>query len=37
MYGAFTALSTVYIILFVPETKGKTSEEMRQHFMRKGK
>jgi len=37
-YGLFAGicvLGTIFIIMFVPETKGKTSEEIELHFKRK--
>ena len=32
LYGAFCTLGTVYIFFGVPETKGKTPEEILQYF-----
>ena len=32
LYGAFCMLGTVYIFFGVPETKGKTPEEILQYF-----
>jgi len=31
-YGAISAAGVVFVLLLVPETKGKTPEEMKRHF-----
>ena len=33
--GSFTAVAVLYVGMFVPETKGKTQEEMKQYFQGK--
>ena len=33
--GSFTAVAVLYVGMFVPETKGKTQEEMKDYFMGK--
>ncbi len=32
LYGAFCAVLLVFICVFVPETKGKTLEEIERHW-----
>jgi len=34
VYGAFSAVLLVFVLRFVPETKGKTLEEIEKHWMR---
>jgi hypothetical protein len=31
-YGAFTFLGLIFIIIWVPETKGKSEAEIQEHF-----
>ncbi len=31
-YASFCAVGTVLLVLFLPETKGKSPDEMREHF-----
>ena len=33
LFGAFCAVGIVFVLIFVPETKGKTPEDMKNHFM----
>lgn len=35
MYAGFCAFGTVFVIFVVPETKGKTPDDMKQHFIKK--
>jgi len=37
LFGSICAVGTVFVVLFVPETKGKTSEEIRQLFDKNAK
>lgn len=34
VYGAFCVIEVLFIIFFVPETKGKTLEEIEKHWMK---
>ena len=34
-FGGICLLGTVFIMLMVPETKGKTEEDMKEYFMGK--
>jgi SP family xylose:H+ symportor-like MFS transporter len=34
VYGAFCVVLLVFVWLFLPETKGKTLEEIEKHWMR---
>ena len=36
-FALICLLGAVFIIIFVPETKGKTEEDMKNYFMNKGK
>ena len=36
-FALICLLGAVFIIIFVPETKGKTEEDMKNYFMKKGK
>jgi hypothetical protein len=33
LYGSFVALGAVFVILVVPETKGKSPQEIKAYFM----
>ena len=33
LFGAFCAVGIVFVLIFVPETKGKTPEDMKNHFL----
>ena len=33
LFASLTVCSAVFVFLAVPETKGKTPEEMRRHFL----
>ena len=35
MYGGICAVGCAFVVLLVPETKGKTPEDMKNHFARK--
>jgi len=32
LYGGICALSVVFVLFLVPETRGKTPDEMKEHF-----
>ena len=34
IFAAIAAAGTLFIAVFVPETKGKTEEDMRKYFMK---
>ena len=33
MFGAFCGLGTIFVLFIVPETKGKTPDDMKKYFM----
>ena len=32
LYASICALSAVFILIFIPETRGKTPDDMKRHF-----
>jgi hypothetical protein len=32
LYGAFSFLGLIFVIIWVPETKGKSEAEIQEHF-----
>ena len=37
LFAAFAALAIVYVFALVPETKGKSPEEVKDHFSRRSR
>ena len=35
LFGSICFLATIFVIFILPETKGKTNDDMKQYFMKK--